>query len=88
MLRAILDENDEPDGGDGKPILGLRKLDPITTPPNEKRFLEAAQAEFWKGWQLGTEPHVQVATFYSNHLTNGIYKYFSDIGTISFYLRY
>lgn len=68
------------DGGDGKPILGLRKLDPLTTPPNEKRFLEAAQAEFWKGWQLGTSPHVQVATFYSNHLSNGIYKYFFDVG--------
>lgn len=75
--------NDEPDGGDGKPVLGLRKLDPLTTPPSESRFLEAAKSEFWKGWQLGTDPHVQVATFYSNHLTNGIYKYFSDIGKYS-----
>ncbi len=32
------------------------------------------------GWQLGTDPHVQVATYFNNHLTNGIYKYFADAG--------
>ncbi len=80
VLRSILDENEEADGNDGKPVLGLRKLDPLSNPPSEKRFLEAAKAEFWKGWQLGTEPHVQVATYFCNHLTNGIYKYFADAG--------
>jgi len=44
----------------------------------EQRFLEAAYSEFWKSWQLGTEPEVQVATYVSNHLSNGIMKYFGD----------
>lgn len=30
------------------------------------------------GWQLGSDPEVQVATVVSNHLTAGIIKYFSD----------
>ncbi|KAI8907663.1 Chs5p-Arf1p-binding proteins-domain-containing protein [Powellomyces hirtus] len=82
VLRSILDDNDEPDGNDGEPLLGLRKFDPLPTLAAEKRFLEAAQGEFWKGWQLGTEPEVQNATFCSNHLTNGIIKYFGDAGRI------
>jgi hypothetical protein len=47
-LRAILDDNDEPDGNEGKPLLGLRKLDPLPTPQAEKRFLAMAADEFWK----------------------------------------
>ncbi|KAI8611981.1 Chs5p-Arf1p-binding proteins-domain-containing protein [Chytriomyces sp. MP71] len=82
VLRAILDDNDEPDGNDGNPILGLRKLDPLDTLNAEKRFLEAAAAEFWKGWQLGTNPEVQIATYFSNHLTNGIVKYFREGGRL------
>lgn len=30
------------------------------------------------GWQLGSDPEVQVATVVSNHLTAGIIKYFAD----------
>lgn len=30
------------------------------------------------GWQLGSDPEIQVATVVSNHLTAGIFKYFSD----------
>lgn len=30
------------------------------------------------GWQLGSEPEVQVATVVSNHLTTGLMKYFGD----------
>ncbi|KAJ3157715.1 hypothetical protein HDU89_000092 [Geranomyces variabilis] len=82
VLRSILDDNEEPDGNDGEPLLGLRKFDPLPTLAAEKKFLEAAQGEFWKGWQLGTEPEVQNATFCSNHLTNGIIKYFADAGRI------
>ena len=82
VLRAILDDNDEPDGNDGQPLLGLRKLDPLPTLADEKRFLESAQQAFWKGWQLGTEPEVQVATFFSNHLSNGVMKYFSEAGRL------
>src|SRR5687768_5796960 len=39
VLRAILDDNDEPDGNDGQPLLGLRKLDPLPTLADEKQFL-------------------------------------------------
>ena len=30
------------------------------------------------GWQLGSDPEIQVATVVSNHLTSGILKYFGD----------
>ncbi|KAG4103384.1 chaps-domain-containing protein [Neocallimastix lanati (nom. inval.)] len=78
ILRAIMDDNDEPDGNDGNQLRGLRKLDAIKNLESEKRFLEAASAEFWKSWQLGTEPEVQVATYVSNHLSNGLMKYFGN----------
>jgi len=78
ILRAIMDDNDEPDGNDGNQLRGLRKLDAIRSLESEKKFLEAASAEFWKSWQLGTEPEVQVATYVSNHLSNGLMKYFGN----------
>ncbi|KAL2913058.1 bud site selection protein [Polyrhizophydium stewartii] len=83
VLRAILDDNDEPDGNDGQPLLGLRKIDPLQTLGAEHRFLEAAALEFWKGWQLGSQPEVQVATPFSNHLTNGIFNYFKNAGRLA-----
>lgn len=30
------------------------------------------------GWQLGSDPEIQVATAVTNHLTAAIMKYFSD----------
>ena len=30
------------------------------------------------GWQLGSDPEIQVATVVNNHLTSGILKYFGD----------
>lgn len=76
-------------------MAGYRKLDPITTPEAEERFLKAAEALFFKGlyaqllktgskltlyigWQLGSDPEIQVATVVTNHLTSAILKYFSD----------
>ncbi|KAJ9097794.1 hypothetical protein QFC19_006662 [Naganishia cerealis] len=59
-------------------LAGYRKLDPITSIEGEQRFLEAAEALFFKGWQLGSDPEVQVATVISNHLTAGLMKYFGD----------
>ncbi|KAK8854711.1 hypothetical protein IAR55_003450 [Kwoniella newhampshirensis] len=59
-------------------LAGYRKLDPITTPEAEIRFLKAAEAQFFKGWQLGSDPEIQVATIVTNHLTSAIIKYFSD----------
>ncbi|KAL0579640.1 bud site selection protein [Marasmius crinis-equi] len=75
LLRAILYSDDSNYWLDA-----YRKLDPITTPESELRFLQAAEALFTKGWQVGSDPEIQVATAVSNHLTAGIMKYFGDSG--------
>ncbi|KAG5645489.1 hypothetical protein DXG03_005897 [Asterophora parasitica] len=75
ILRAIL-YSDDPTYS----LEAYRKLDPITTPEGEIRFLQAAEALFLKGWQVGSDPEIQVATVVSNHLTAGILKYFGDSG--------
>lgn len=59
-------------------LAGFRKLDPITTVAAEDRFLQAAEALFDRGWQLGSDPEIQVATPVTNHLTAAIMKYFTD----------
>ncbi|KAG1815051.1 Chs5p-Arf1p-binding proteins-domain-containing protein [Suillus subaureus] len=69
LLRAIL-YSDDP----------TYCLIPITTIEGELRFLQAAEALFMKGWQVGSDPEIQVATVVSNHLTAGVMKYFSDSG--------
>ncbi|KAF8748412.1 ChAPs (Chs5p-Arf1p-binding proteins) [Rhizoctonia solani] len=61
-------------------LAGYRKLDPITTPEGEARFLQTSEALFHKGWQLGSDPEIQVASPVSNHLTSGILKYFGAAG--------
>lgn len=75
LLRAIL-YSDDPTYW----LEAYRKLDPITTTEGELRFLQAAEALFMKGWQVGSDPEIQVATVVSNHLTAGIMKYFGDSG--------
>ncbi|GLB39136.1 putative chAPs (Chs5p-Arf1p-binding proteins) [Lyophyllum shimeji] len=75
ILRAIL-YSDDPTYS----LEAYRKLDPITSPEGELRFLQAAEALFLKGWQVGSDPEIQVATVVSNHLTAGIMKYFGDSG--------
>ncbi|KAF8632180.1 hypothetical protein AX17_004920 [Amanita inopinata Kibby_2008] len=75
LLRAIL-YSDDPT----YLLESYRKLDPITNPEGELRFLQAAEALFMKGWQVGSDPEIQVATVVSNHLTAGILKYFGDSG--------
>lgn len=75
ILRAILYSDD--------PTYFLeahRKLDPITTLEGELRFLQGAETLFMKGWQVGSDPEIQVATIVSNHLTAGILKYFGESG--------
>lgn len=59
-------------------LAGYRKLDPITTVEGEMRFLKNAEELFFKGWHLGSDPEIQVATVVTNHLTAAIIKYFSD----------
>ncbi|KAG2058230.1 chaps-domain-containing protein [Suillus hirtellus] len=75
LLRAIL-YSDDPTYW----LEAYRKLDPITTIEGELRFLQAAEALFMKGWQVGSDPEIQVATVVSNHLTAGVMKYFSSSG--------
>ncbi|KAF5383145.1 hypothetical protein D9615_005017 [Tricholomella constricta] len=75
ILRAIL-YSDDPTYS----LEAYRKLDPITSPEGEIRFLQGAEALFLKGWQVGSDPEIQVATVVSNHLTAGVLKYFGDSG--------
>ncbi|GAA5906822.1 hypothetical protein JCM8208_000049 [Rhodotorula glutinis] len=73
ILRAILYADDA-----NYRLAGFRKLDPIASLDAELKFVAAAEAAFFKGWQLGSEPEIQVATVVSNHLTSGLMKYFGD----------
>ncbi|GAA5806493.1 hypothetical protein HPULCUR_012027 [Helicostylum pulchrum] len=73
VLRAILYSDDS-----YYRLAGYRKMDPITSLSFEARFLEAVEALFWRGWQLGSNPEIQTATAVHNHLTSGVMKYFGD----------
>jgi hypothetical protein len=42
------------------------------------RLARMPLADSGAGWQLGSDPEIQVATVVSNHLTAGIMKYFGD----------
>ncbi|CAG8757626.1 4368_t:CDS:10 [Cetraspora pellucida] len=64
LLRSILYSDDA-----NYRLAGFRKLDPIPNIEAEAHFLEAAESLFFKGWQLGSDPEIQVATVVSNHLT-------------------
>lgn len=73
LLRAILYADDA-----SYKLVGYRKLEPITSEDAELRFLQAAEALFMKGWQLGSDPEIQVACLTANHLVTGLMKYFGD----------
>ncbi|KAI9341620.1 Chs5p-Arf1p-binding proteins-domain-containing protein [Pilaira anomala] len=73
VLRSILYSDDH-----YYRLAGYRKVDPIMNLASEKKFLEVVESLFWKGWQLGSKPEIQVATSVHNHLTDGIMKYFAD----------
>lgn len=60
-------------------LLGYRKLDLFPTPDHEMRFVMAAENLFFKGWQLGSDPEIQVATIVYNHLSAGILRYFGGL---------
>ncbi|CAG8515848.1 17540_t:CDS:10 [Acaulospora morrowiae] len=72
ILRSILYSDDA-----NYRLAGFRRIDPIPNIEAEAHFLEAAESLFFKGWQLGSDPEIQVATVVSNHLTAGIMKYFN-----------
>lgn len=78
VLRAIHDDNDRPNGNNGRPLLGLKKYDPLPNLQLERKFLDAATDEFWRGWELGTSFDIQSATHSFNHLSLGIYNYFKN----------
>ncbi|EWC47237.1 hypothetical protein DRE_03356 [Drechslerella stenobrocha 248] len=61
-------------------IVGCRRFNPIISTEAEHRFLDAAERLFAKGWQLGSDPEVQVPNLVSNHLTTGILKYIHTTG--------
>lgn len=61
-------------------IIALRKFNPITSTEVEHRFLDAAERLFFKGWQLGSDPEVQVPNVVSNHLTTGLLRYIHTTG--------
>ncbi|KAF3913448.1 hypothetical protein AA313_de0201049 [Arthrobotrys entomopaga] len=61
-------------------IVGCRRFNPITSTEAEHRFLDAAERLFAKGWQLGSDPEVQVPNLVANHLTTGIIKYIHTTG--------
>jgi Flp pilus assembly protein TadD len=46
----------------------------------EHKFLDAAERLFFKGWQLGSDPEVQVPNVVSNHLTSGLLAYIHTTG--------
>ncbi|KAJ7831302.1 hypothetical protein B0H14DRAFT_3464144 [Mycena olivaceomarginata] len=53
LLRAILYSDDPTHALDV-----YRKLDPMTSPKGELRFLAAAEALFLKGWHVGSDPEI------------------------------
>lgn len=42
--------------------------------------MKATRLTITLGWQVGSDPEIQVATVVSNHLTSAIMKYFGDSG--------
>jgi tetratricopeptide (TPR) repeat protein len=61
-------------------IVGCRKFNPITSTEMEHKFLDAAERLFFKGWQLGSDPEIQVPNVVSNHLTTGLLAYIHTTG--------
>ena len=87
---------DDGSGDTIKKIIAVRRFDPVTTTEVEHRFLDAAERLFYKGirivcarlhqadslsgWQLGSDPEIQVPNLVSNHLTTGLLSYIHATG--------
>ncbi|KAI9771623.1 MAG: hypothetical protein M1840_001838 [Geoglossum simile] len=69
---------DDGSGDTIKRIVGVRRFNPITSTETEHKFLEAAESQ--TGWQLGSEPEIQVPNLVSNHLTTGLLNYIHTTG--------
>jgi hypothetical protein len=71
------------DDGSGeaiKKIVGVRRFNPINNTEAEHKFLEASERLFFNGWQLGSDPEIQVPNLVSNHLTTGLLNYIRTSG--------
>ncbi|KAF2398500.1 chaps-domain-containing protein [Trichodelitschia bisporula] len=82
-LCAVLRAYSYADDGSGetiKKIMGVRRFNPITSTEAEHKFLEAAERLFFQGWQLGSDPEIQVPNLVSNHLTTGLLEYIRTTG--------
>nr|OQO27195.1 hypothetical protein B0A51_05079 [Rachicladosporium sp. CCFEE 5018] len=82
-LCSVLRAYSYADNGSGdtiKRIIGVRRFNPITSTEREQRFLDAAEKLFFNGWQLGSDPEIQVPNLVSNHLTSGLLHYIRITG--------
>jgi Chs5-Arf1p-binding protein BUD7/BCH1 len=82
-LCSVLRAYSYADDGSGdtiKKIVGVRRFNPITSTEAEHRFLDAAERLFFNGWQLGSDPEIQVPNLVSNHLTTGLLDYIHTTG--------
>ncbi|KAI9883208.1 MAG: hypothetical protein M1823_005019 [Watsoniomyces obsoletus] len=82
-LCAVLRAYSYADDGGGdmiRKIVALRRFNPITNTESEHRFMDAAERLFFKGWQLGSDPEIQVPNLVSNHLTTGLLHYIQTTG--------
>lgn len=82
-LCSVLRAYSYADDGSGdtiKKIVGVRRFNPITTTEAEHKFLDAAERLFFNGWQLGSDPEIQVPNLVSNHLTTGLLEYIRTTG--------
>jgi len=71
---------DDGSGNTIKRIIGVRRFNPITSTEAEHKFLDAAERLFFNGWQLGSDPEIQVPNLVSNHLTTGLLDYITTTG--------
>ncbi|EAT84489.2 hypothetical protein SNOG_08213 [Parastagonospora nodorum SN15] len=82
-LCSVLRAYSYADDGSGdtiKKIVGVRRFNPITSTESEHKFLDAAERLFFSGWQLGSDPEIQVPNLVSNHLTTGLLSYIQTTG--------
>ncbi|KAF2723137.1 chaps-domain-containing protein [Polychaeton citri CBS 116435] len=82
-LCSVLRAYSYADNGSGdtiKRIVGVRRFNPIMSTEAEHRFLDAAERLFFSGWQLGSDPEIQVPNLVSNHLTSGLLAYIKTNG--------
>ncbi|KAK5680575.1 bud site selection protein [Elasticomyces elasticus] len=82
-LCSVLRAYSYADNGSGdsiKRIIGVRRFNPVTSTEQEHKFLDAAEKLFFSGWQLGSDPEIQVPNLVSNHLTSGLLHYIKTTG--------